>query len=48
MTSGTNLHAFYCANCRREFEDVEDGTIGYGRPEKYAQREERRAQRKAL
>ena len=41
-TSGTNLHAFYCGRCGREFEDVDDGDVGYGRPEKRMEREERR------
>lgn len=39
-------HAFYCGGCKREFEDVDDGEVGYGMPEKFAMRKERHEQRK--
>jgi hypothetical protein len=52
-TSGTTPRAFYCAKCGIEFEDIDDGDVGRGRPdriairrEEYAIRErERRARR---
>lgn len=39
--SGTNPHAFYCGRCSREFEDIDDGDVGYGRPEKRLERKEK-------
>ena len=30
--SGTTLRAWHCRNCGREFEGVDDGTVGYGPP----------------
>jgi hypothetical protein len=39
--------SFYCRKCRREFDDGDDGdspggdTIGYGRPDRRLEREER-------
>lgn len=35
-------HRLYCGKCKREFEDVNDGDIGYGRPSKRMEREERK------
>lgn len=37
---------FVCLGCKRIFDGIDDGVIGYGRPEKYAQRAERRQGRK--
>ena len=37
-----NTHAVYCRRCKREFEDVDDGTIGYGPPDRRMRREEAR------
>lgn len=42
--SAANLHAFYCHDCKIEFEDEDDGTIGYGNPERFAERNERHQQ----
>jgi len=39
-TSGTNRHAFYCGRCGREFEDVDDGDVAYGRPDRRMIRQE--------
>jgi len=39
--SGANLKAWYCPLCRREFEAGDDGLVGYGPPEKFAERAER-------
>jgi transposase-like protein len=46
---GTNKHVrltgfrhFYCANCAREFDDSDDGDIGYGSPSRRIEREERK------
>ena len=36
------LRTFYCRKCCREFDDSEDGTIGYGRPSKRLEQEERK------
>jgi ribosomal protein L37AE/L43A len=44
----SNHHHWYCSICNREFEDIEDGDIGYGSPENYAERAERRQQRKVI
>ena len=41
-TSGTTDRAWYCHECRMEFEPDDDGDIGYGRPSKRLEREERR------
>lgn len=38
--SNANLHAFYCGKCGREFEDVDDGDIAYGRPDRRLIRQE--------
>jgi len=43
--SAANPHAWYCHECKVEFEDVEDGIIGYGPPSKRLEREEKRQQR---
>jgi len=45
QSSGTNLKAWYCRGCQREFEAGDDGVIGYGLPEKYAERAELAARR---
>jgi transposase-like protein len=42
-TSGTTARAYYCGKCGIEFEPEEDGVVGYGRPEKYAVRNEAHA-----
>lgn len=34
------FHRFYCAKCRGEFEDVDDGVIGRGRPDRNAENRE--------
>lgn len=35
-------HAFYCHQCKMEFDaSGDDGEVGYGRPEKVAERHER-------
>lgn len=39
--SAANPHAWFCHHCTMEFEDVDDGDVGYGRPEKRIEREER-------
>ena len=39
---------FVCLGCKRIFDGIDDGEIGYGRPEKYAQRNERRQGRNAV
>jgi transposase-like protein len=46
-TSGASLRSFYCGKCRREFDDDPDTDVGYGRPEKYAIRNENYAQAQA-
>ena len=38
--SGNNHHVFYCGKCGREFEDVDDGEVGYGRPDRRLIRKE--------
>jgi hypothetical protein len=44
----TGFRHFYCGRCGREFDDCDDGETGYGRPEKYAERNEwQQQQRKA-
>lgn len=50
---GTNKHVaevgphhFYCGKCKREFDDVDDGDIGYGRPSKRKEYQERSQERK--
>lgn len=40
------LRTFYCRRCQREFDDSDDGEVGYGRPEKYAMRKESQQERK--
>ena len=40
------LRTFYCRKCCREFDDSDDGTVGYGRPSKRLEREENMRQRK--
>lgn len=45
-TSGSTMRSLYCSNCGREFEAEDDGVIGYGAPETYAQRAESRQMRK--
>ena len=51
-TSGTTLHAFYCRDCKMEFEPMEvdgiDPTIGRGSPSRRLEREEERAARMAV
>lgn len=34
------FHRFYCSKCGVEFEDVDDGTIGRGRPDRNAESKE--------
>jgi hypothetical protein len=41
IPSGQNVHTFACRKCQIQFEDGDDGEVGYGRPEKYAERNER-------
>jgi hypothetical protein len=48
QASGTTMKAMYCRRCSREFEAEDDGVVGYGSPEKYAERSERRQQRKGV
>lgn len=45
-TSSANQHAFYCHHCKMEFEAVDDGDIGYRRPETNAANAEQRAARR--
>lgn len=33
---------FFCGNCKRIFDGIDDGTTGYGDPAKHADRAERR------
>ncbi len=40
ITSGTTWRAWYCRRCGREFEAEDDGDIGYGRPDRIAERRE--------
>lgn len=49
-TSGTTPRAYHCGKCRIEFEAEDDGLVGYGSPERYAERNERHeaAQRQRL
>ncbi|MBN2133636.1 MAG: hypothetical protein JW741_29310 [Sedimentisphaerales bacterium] len=47
-TSGANDHAWYCHDCRMEFEDVDDGDVGYGPPDRRLRREERRGRYPSL
>jgi len=45
--SNANLKAFYCRRCKCEFEaNDSDGDIGYGRPSKRMEREERRREKR--
>lgn len=39
---------YTCLDCKMDFDGVDDGTVGYGRPEKYAERAERRQQKETL
>ena len=36
------FRSWWCGNCNRLFDGVDDGTVGYGTPEKHAERKERR------
>jgi len=45
-TTSHGKDRWYCHHCRMEFEP-DDGDIGYGRPEKRLEREERRTERMA-
>jgi hypothetical protein len=40
-SEGSNPHQFYCGRCKISFEDVDDGEVGYGNPERFATRNER-------
>jgi transposase-like protein len=40
--SARNAHTFYCHHCLKEFEDLDDGDVCYGRPSRRLEREERR------
>ena len=51
---GTDKHVyesghaqFWCKKCDRLFDKGEDGVIGYGRPDKYAERREEFEKRQA-
>lgn len=46
-SSATTLRAWYCGKCRREFEPEDDGDLGYGRPERRLERQEREAEQRA-
>jgi transposase-like protein len=39
------IRVFFCRKCRREFDNSEDGTIGYGSPSRRMEREERQGRR---
>lgn len=39
--SGENAKALHCRGYHRSFEAEDDGTVGYGRPDKFAERNER-------
>jgi hypothetical protein len=41
IPSGDNYHTFACLDCNIQFEDIDDGDVGRGRPEKFAVRNER-------
>ena len=36
-------HVYYCYECQMPFEDIDDGTVGYRGPDRYAERNERHA-----
>ena len=44
-TAGDQPHVWYCHQCGMYFDDSEDGDVGYGRPEKRLEREERAKER---
>ena len=44
IESGQRL--WYCPTCQMEFESGDDGTIGYGDPTYYAERNERHKKKK--
>lgn len=44
-TTATNDHTFWCSHCSIEFDDQDDGDVGYGTPERHAMRHERQAPR---
>ncbi len=46
-TPANGKDRWYCHECHMEFEAGDDGTIGYGPPDKRLRREERTQQRKA-
>jgi phage FluMu protein Com len=41
-TTSSGKERYYCRECRMEFEAINDGDIGYGRPERRLERQERR------
>lgn len=47
VTTASGKNRWYCHGCKMEFEDEDDGTIGYGSPSRRLEREERRAARRA-
>ena len=40
IPAGDNVHTFACLDCQFCFENVDDGTIGRGRPDRIAARRE--------
>jgi len=41
--SGSGSHCWYCHYCQMEFEDIDDGDLGYGQPSKRLERQEARS-----
>jgi tRNA(Ile2) C34 agmatinyltransferase TiaS len=40
LTATTSQSGFYCYDCKMEFDDRDDGDVGYQRPETIASRRE--------
>jgi transposase-like protein len=45
-TTSTNNHSYWCSYCQIEFEDEDDGIVGYTEPSRFAERQERWANRR--
>lgn len=46
-TPHAGCHVWYCHVCRMAFEAIDDGDVGYGRPSRRLEREERRREKKS-